>query len=44
EQAGHKVVYWDGYDQNNHLVPSGVYMYQIEYESNTSIRKMVLMK
>jgi hypothetical protein len=44
EQAGHKVVYWDGYDQNNHLAPSGVYMYQIEYEGNTSIRKMVLMK
>jgi len=44
EQAGYKVVYWNGYDQNNHLAPSGVYMYQIEYKDNTSIRKMVLVK
>ncbi|WP_400166514.1 hypothetical protein [Fidelibacter multiformis] len=42
EQAGYKVVYWNEYDQNNHLAPSGVYMYQIEYKDNTSIRKRCL--
>jgi len=44
ERAGYNFVYWNGYDQNNYLAPSGLYIYQIEFGDKKSIRKMVLVK
>ncbi|MDD5583113.1 MAG: DUF3160 domain-containing protein [Candidatus Marinimicrobia bacterium] len=44
EHAGYKIVYWNGYDYNNHAVPSGVYVCKIEYGKRKAIRKMMLVK
>ena len=41
--GNHKIV-WDGKDQNNNQLPSGIYLYKIETEIYTSTKKMMLLK
>jgi len=42
-QGNHKVV-WNGKDENDHPVSSGIYFYQMENEGFVCVKKMVLVK
>jgi len=42
--AGMKEVVWNGTDQNNQPVSSGVYFYKLNTESVTSVKRMILLK
>ena len=42
--AGHHSVHWNGKDNNNKSVASGVYFYKLETKDYTSTRKMMLIK
>jgi flagellar hook assembly protein FlgD len=42
--AGQHSVTWDGSDDLNHPVASGMYLYRIEAGSQTETRKMILTK
>jgi predicted outer membrane repeat protein len=42
--GGQGSVVWQGLDQDNKLVPSGIYFYQIETAGETLTRKMLLLK
>ncbi len=44
QQPGSHQLTWDGKDETGQLLPSGVYMYQIEAEGFTDVKKMLLMK
>lgn len=41
QEAGEYRIQWDGTDDNNSLVSSGVYFYQLQVDSHTSTRKMI---
>jgi len=43
-ETGENEFFWDGKDENNDLVPSGVYIYQIEVEGKTINGTIVLAK
>jgi flagellar hook assembly protein FlgD len=42
--AGKHSVVWDGRDDNNQQVSSGVYFYRLVSQSNTLTRKMIMLK
>jgi len=42
--AGNYNVIWNGLDNNNKPVPSGVYVYSLEVNGWSKSRKMILMK
>lgn len=42
--SGDHQAHWDGSNQNNMRLPSGVYFYQIEVGQNRQVKKMVLLK
>ncbi|TES91815.1 MAG: T9SS type A sorting domain-containing protein [Candidatus Cloacimonadota bacterium] len=44
EDSGHKTVYWNGKDNNNHPVASGVYFYKLTTENRTATKKMVVVR
>jgi hypothetical protein len=44
KQAGNHNVVWNGRDDNNHQVASGVYLYKMRNGKFSSTRKMILMK
>jgi len=35
---------WNGKDNNNNDVPSGIYFYKLDTKNYSSIKKMILMK
>ena len=43
-QAGEHSVIWDGSDQFNHSVPSGIYLYRLKTKDDSKIRKMILLR
>jgi hypothetical protein len=43
-EAGQREVVWNGDDNNNRAVASGVYFYRLEADGRTEVRRMVLMK
>jgi flagellar hook assembly protein FlgD len=43
-EAGNHAILWNGKDNNNKPVASGIYLYQMKNEHLTSTRKMILMK
>jgi flagellar hook assembly protein FlgD len=44
KSSGNYQVDWNGSNQNNMKLPSGVYFYQIEVGQNRQAKKMVLLK
>jgi hypothetical protein len=44
EQAGRRMVYWDGKDDCQRNVPSGVYLLHLEADNKIDIHKLVLIK
>jgi len=44
QSAGRYRTHWDGRDEQQHEVPSGIYFYQIETSRFMEIRKMVLLR
>ena len=44
QRAGNHNILWTGVDQNQKTVPSGVYLCQLNMESNTITKKMVMTK
>jgi hypothetical protein len=44
QPAGNYTVRWNGHDQMNQALPSGVYFYRISAGSNVATKKMVLLK
>ena len=44
QQAGFKTVFWDGKDNRNAAVSSGIYFCRFEAGGHTSTRKMVLLR
>lgn len=44
EEAGFKSVVWDGTDDNNNTVASGVYLYRIKAQDFSDVKKMTLLK
>ena len=42
--AGPHSVYWNGTDQSGREMPSGIYFYRLKTETQTEIRKMMLLK
>ena len=44
ENAGHKTIYWDGMDNNNHSVAAGVYFYKLTAEDRTVTKRMVVVR
>jgi flagellar hook assembly protein FlgD len=42
--AGRHSIQWDGNDNNNNEVSSGVYFYQLKTDSETHTRRMLLLK
>ena len=44
KEPGRYETYWDGTDNKNRKVSSGVYFYQLESESSTKAKKMILVK
>jgi flagellar hook assembly protein FlgD len=44
QKAGYHVAVWDGRDQRNLTVASGVYLYQLRTSRYSMVRKMLLVK
>jgi flagellar hook assembly protein FlgD len=44
QTPGVKEKYWDGRDDANRLVPSGVYFYKLEAGKNTATKKLILLR
>ncbi len=44
QPAGHKIVHWDGADDNGNKVASGIYFYRLKAGDYTETKKMILMK
>ena len=42
--AGEHSIIWDGKDQSEHSVPSGIYFYRLKTKIDSRIRKMVLLR
>lgn len=42
--AGYYEIIWDGKDNNNSSVPSGVYFYRMKSDKDTDTKKMIMMK
>jgi hypothetical protein len=42
--AGQHAFIWDGADESNHLVTSGVYFYKLDSDEGAQTRRMVLLK
>jgi hypothetical protein len=42
--AGHHEIIWDGKDDSGDKTASGVYLYKLEAEGNSSVRRMTLLK
>ena len=42
--AGEHSVVWNGIDQSNQSVPSGIYLYRLKTKDDSQIKKMILMK
>lgn len=42
--AGSYNITWNGTDENNNTMPSGVYFYQLHTDNHTSSKKMILLK
>ena len=42
--AGEHSVVWDGRDDTGHAVPSGIYLYKIQSETETATKKMMLLE
>jgi len=43
-ESGNHTVVWDGRDQNNKQVSSGIYFYKLKTESHEKTKRMVLLK
>jgi len=43
-QAGMHTITWEGKDNNNRPVGSGIYFYRLEHGGKTTVRKMALVK
>ncbi len=43
-QAGNKIIKWNGLDNNNRKVTSGVYFYNLQTEDYSIIKKMLMLK
>ena len=44
QSAGNKSVVWDGIDNNGKMIISGVYLYKLDYENQSILKKMILLK
>ncbi len=44
QEPGSYLTYWDGTDNYNRKVSSGVYFYQLESKSSTKTKKMIMIK
>ncbi|MDA3814209.1 MAG: C25 family cysteine peptidase [Candidatus Cloacimonetes bacterium] len=44
KEPGSYFTYWDGTDNNNRKISSGIYFYQLEAKSSTKTKKMILIK
>jgi hypothetical protein len=44
ESSGRKLVFWDGFNAQDKMVSSGIYVYRIETGSFSKSRKMIFMK
>lgn len=44
QQPGHHTVIWNGKDKNDRPAASGVYLYRMQTEEQTSVKKMMLIK
>jgi len=43
-EAGNQRIIWDGKDENNNVVPTGVYIYKVDYENGLKIGKLIFVK
>ena len=43
-QAGTHMVTWDGLDNQGNVMPSGTYLYKLEFNNQTRVKKMELIK
>lgn len=44
QSAGYKTAWWDGKDEKGDLVASGVYLYRLEADKFSEVKKMLLVK
>lgn len=44
QNAGYRMVHWDGRDDRNNEIPSGVYFYKMETPKYSDTKKMVLLR
>ena len=44
QDGGFYTVSWNGRDQQNHMVTSGIYIYRLNAGQFTSVKKMLLLK
>ncbi len=44
QAAGHHMVIWNGQDQNNNPLPSGIYFYRLKFNDSSMTRKLELIK
>ncbi len=44
QTAGHHMIIWNGRDEHNNPLPSGIYFYQLEFNDQSKSRKLELVK
>ena len=44
QEIGYKTLKWDGRDDKGQIVPAGVYIYFIETNGLSSMKKMIFLK